>query len=164
MYGNDIEVFSKLFDPRARPAMVGFFEDEESSQFQEFKSFAEEIGISESLNFFVSKVSNGDQEMAEFVGITQDNAVVILKGSQDFKLNRYKLEGNITFENIKDFYSKYILGSLPEFIKSEKIPEKNNDIIKKIVASNFDKIIRHPTKYIVLSVVDRDCFSCAAVL
>lgn len=163
IHGNDIEAFSKLFDPRAKPAMVGFFETETSPSYRAFSNFAEDLGINGEVSFFASKVSYEDQDMAEFVGVSSDESIVILKGTEDFKVTRYLLNDSVTFDNLKTFYTTFIDGSLPEFIKSEPIPTNDTGPVFKIVANNFERNIPHRRKWVLLSIVDRDCFSCAMV-
>lgn len=143
--------------------MVGFFDDENTEEFREFMSFAEEIGINGPVSFYASKVSYQIQDVAEFVGATKDKSVLIVKGFDNITLQRYKFEGELNTPNLNTFFQQYLAGTVPEYIKSEKEPSHNTDIIKIITGVSFRTLIPTKKKYLVLAVVDQDCLVCIGV-
>jgi len=52
----------------------------------------------------------------------------------------------ITTESIKEFVDKFVKGEIPASIKSEPIPEKNDEPVFVLVADNFEDVVYNATK------------------
>lgn len=143
--------------------MIGFFTQENTPEFNAYISFAETLGLNGPLSFFVSKVNYKVQHMAEFVGATKDKSVFIVRGYQDFKLLRFKFEGNISQENLSEFYKRFKDNKLTVFIKSAELSPSDLENVNVVVGSSFDYFVGQRRKHIVLAVVDQDCLNCIAV-
>ena len=164
VYGNDLEVFSGIFDPKSRAVMVGFFDDENTPECKAFVNFAEEVGISGPVAFYASKVSYKVHDFAEFIGATDDKSVLIVKGYPDISLKRFRLEGKLNESNLRLFYEGFLNGTIPEYVKSQKEPTNNIGQIQTITGNTFRTLVPTKSKYLVLAVVDQDCIVCKGVI
>jgi protein disulfide-isomerase A1 len=52
----------------------------------------------------------------------------------------------ITTESIKEFVDKFVKGEIPPSIKSEPIPENNDEPVFVLVADNFEEVVYNTTK------------------
>lgn len=162
-YGEQLESIDRIYEPNSPPAMIGFFNNEQSPEFLAFKQFAQEIGLNKGLMFFVSYVGEEGNNLAEFMGIASDNRIGILKGNKNFDAKRYLMEDPITVENIRGFWSDYKAGRILRHYRSEPEPEDNSKPVKKIVSKTFKKFIPSRDTHLLLFVHDKDCAECERV-
>jgi len=66
----------------------------------------------------------------------------------------------LTVESIKEFVAKYVSGEIKPSIKSEPIPEKNDEPVKVLVADEFDKIVMDKDKDVLVEFYAPWCGHC----
>ncbi|KAI9596340.1 thioredoxin-like domain-containing protein [Syncephalis fuscata] len=66
----------------------------------------------------------------------------------------------ITGDNIQEFVQSYVDGKLKPSIKSEPIPEKNDEDVKVVVADNFDALVMDKTKDVLIEFYAPWCGHC----
>ena len=66
----------------------------------------------------------------------------------------------ITEESIREFVAKYVAGEIKPSIKSEPIPEKNDEPVKVVVADEFDKIVMDEEKDVLVEFYAPWCGHC----
>jgi len=72
------------------------------------------------------------------LGITETPGILI--AAEPLK---YLFEGELNEENLKAFFEGYAAGTLKAHLKSEEVPESNDDAVFVLVGSEFDKVIGH---------------------
>jgi protein disulfide-isomerase A1 len=98
------------------------------------------------LIFAHSGVSEGiQQRLAEFVGTTEEDLPRLLTlGFNEAGIDKYVYEGDLTqltVEDVEKFIAQYESGELSKFLKSEEVPETNDEAVKVVVGKNFDDIV-----------------------
>ncbi|EXX78145.1 protein disulfide isomerase PDI1 [Rhizophagus irregularis DAOM 197198w] len=66
----------------------------------------------------------------------------------------------ITTESIRDFVDKFVKGEITPSIKSEPIPEKNDDSVFVLVADNFESVVFNDTKDVLVEFYAPWCGHC----
>jgi protein disulfide-isomerase A1 len=99
--------------------------------------------------FAYSDVADGiQQRLAEFMGITED-ALPTLRAIIPAGMKKYTSEtkpADLTVDIITKFIDDVLAGKLAPSLKSEPIPEKNDEAVKVIVGKQFDQIVKDNTK------------------
>jgi len=72
------------------------------------------------------------------LGITETPGILI--AAEPLK---YLFEGELNEENLKAFFEGYAAGTLKAHLKSEEVPESNDEAVFVLVGSEFDKVIGH---------------------
>ena len=99
--------------------------------------------------FSYSDVADGiQQRLAEFMGITED-ALPTLRAIVPAGMKKYTSEtkpADLTVDSITKFIDDVLAGKIAPSLKSEPIPEKNDEAVKVIVGKQFSDIVMDPTK------------------
>jgi len=99
--------------------------------------------------FAYSDVSGGIQErLAEFMGVTKDQ-LPTLRAILPADMKKYESPNkpaDLTVENIGSFLDDVLAGNIKPHLKSEAVPESNDGPVKVVVGSQFDEIVKDPTK------------------
>ncbi len=53
-------------------------------------------------------------------------------------------------ENLKEFINDFIAGKIKPYIKSQPVPEKNDDPVKVVVGETFNQIVMYETTCVVM--------------
>lgn len=110
-------------------------------------------------------VNGTDEEISgpvkEFFGITDYTTTVIAFQAEEGG-KKYRLEGEITADRVKDFVSDFLEEKLMPFLKSDPIPEVNDGFVKIVVGNNFDAIVLDETKDVLLELYAPWCGHCQA--
>jgi len=64
--------------------------------------------------------------------------------------HKFKLEGEITEDSIREFMVNYLQKKVPEYYRSEEVPAEGEEIVRKIVALNFDEFTSQKDKDVVV--------------
>jgi protein disulfide isomerase family A protein 3 len=94
------------------------------------------------LHFSVSSKDSFSHELDEY-GMTDkakdaSKPLVAIQGSNGQK---FTMEKEFSMDNLKAFAKDYLAGKLEPYMKSEPVPEKNDEPVKVVVAKNFDEIV-----------------------
>ena len=99
--------------------------------------------------FAYSDVTEGiQQRLAEFMGITED-ALPTLRAIIPNGMKKYTSEtkaADLTVDIITKFVDDVLAGKIAPSLKSEPIPEKNDEPVKVIVGKQFEEIVKDKTK------------------
>lgn len=148
------------------PASIIFIHDDPSLQANiEFRVAAEEI--SQEI-LAVTTPLTLDKHMKKFIrflGVGPKFNVSlpvlrIIERGADERVRKYKYEGEITRDTIKNFYNEWKSGLLKPYFKSQAIPESNKGIVKEIVGQNFDEIVLDRMKDVVVFYYSIWCIEC----
>ena len=95
--------------------------------------------------FVVSGVSEGiQQRLGEFIGVEESSLPTIRILDPANNMKKFAFPGkteSITVESISEFVKDFKSGSLQPFLKSQDIPEDNNEPVKVVVGKNFNEIV-----------------------
>jgi len=84
-------------------------------------------------------------------------------GINDPKLGKYKGDGEATPETLRKFAEDYLANKLEVFVKSEPIPEKNDDDVTVVVGKNFKDIVLDESKDVLLEAYAPWCGHCKSL-
>lgn len=161
VHSHDVEDLELLYERKAPPAMIGFFNDENTAEYEAFSKFAHEIGNKGGLKFFVcEKVDGTPIELGPFVGVSQFGRVALLKGSTDYETKRYLLDKPVTVENLRQFHADFKNKKLKVFIRSEEDPGVQSGPIHKITSNTLSKYFPGKLDNFALLVTESHCKKC----
>jgi len=113
--------------------------------------------------FTYSDATGGIQErLAEFMGVTADN-LPTLRAILPADMKKYQsptAAADLTVANIGEFIDDILSGKIKPHLKSEAVPENNDVGVKVIVGTEFDKIVRDPTKDVLVKYYAPWCGHC----
>lgn len=120
-----------------------FLNDSEESvkAFEEFSAAASLL--SDKVKFTYSKPNDASglfTRLAEYVGADQNQLPCVMLIAPSQEMAKFKFTKDLTTENLKTFVNDFVAGSLTRYMKSEEIPEKNDEPVKVIVGKNFEAI------------------------
>jgi protein disulfide-isomerase A1 len=101
------------------------------------------------------------QKLAEFCGIKKEDIpkVMIIDPRPD-NPKKYEVNGDLNEENILSYINKFWKGELKLFLRSEKIPEKNDGDIFVLVGNNFQKEVLDNDKDVLVYFYSSQCRIC----
>lgn len=125
-----------------KPAIIYF--GEKGDIWEKHKKILEKISekIEDKDNLFVvmTEIKDGiEKRVAERVGIKYNNLPCIRIVENKIDTIKYVMEGNIEESNILNFIEKWENHLLNKFLKSQKEPKENNDIIYILVGKTYKK-------------------------
>ena len=99
--------------------------------------------------------------MAEYCGITENNIPkIFIVEAENETPKKYEMNGEINKENIMNFINNWSEGKLEPYIRSEPIPEKNDNALVKLVGKNFKKEVIENDKDVLVYFVSPKCTRC----
>lgn len=139
------EYIEPIFQSQS-PALF-FFHDSSDEQ-NKIKDVVEKAATEHKgrIIFAHSGVSEGiQQRLAEFVGTTEEDLPRLLTlGFNPSGIDKYVYDGDLatlTVEDIDKFLTQYESGELSKFLKSEDIPEANDEPVKVVVGKSFNDFV-----------------------
>lgn len=73
------------------------------------------------------------------------------------------LEASFSEETLSKFFEQYIAGELESFMKSEEIPESNDEDVKVVVGKNFEEIVMDSSKDVMVEFYAPWCGHCKSL-
>lgn len=104
------------------------------------------------------------KRLAEYIGVTDANVPTLrIITSNDDGLKKFAFEGEITGDSILKFQQDFASGALNPALKSEPVPEKNDEPVKVIVGKTFDEIVYDETKDVLVEFYAPWCGHCKSL-
>ena len=117
------------------------------------------------LLFATSGVSEGIQvRVAEYLGIEKDTLpTVIIIGFEPSGISKFRFSGDhakFSSDEITAFVDNWKAGKLEKFLKTEEIPETNDEPVKVVVGKNFNELVRDSDDDVLLEFYAPWCGHC----
>jgi len=113
--------------------------------------------------FAYADVSGGIQErLAEFMGVTKEN-LPTLRAILPEEMKKYACEtkpADLTVDVIGKWADDVLSGAVKPNLKSEEIPEANDDPVTYIVGKQWEEIVMDPTKDVLVKYYAPWCGHC----
>ena len=101
------------------------------------------------------------QKLVEFCGIKKgDIPKVMIIDPRPDNPKKYEVNGELNEENLLSYINKFWKGQLKLFLRSEKIPEKNDGDIFVLVGNNFQKEVLDNDKDVLVYFYSTNCRRC----
>ena len=101
--------------------------------------------------------------LAEYIGITSEDLPTVRIHDTRVDLKKYSMEGAITEENIMRFVEDWEQGKLRPHLKSQEIPETQDEAVYTLVGKSFDTIVMDPTKDVLVEFYAPWCGHCKSL-
>ena len=111
--------------------------------------------------FLIDRREAMSGKLAEYCGISLINIpkAFIVHAKSEIP-TKYEMTGEINEENIKNFIDMWSKGKLRPFVRSEKIPEKNEGDLFILVGNNFNEEVLENDKDVLIYFVSPWCKVC----
>jgi len=109
--------------------------------------------------FAISSSADLSHELAEFGVDAADDAVLYVT-IKDSKNQKFKMNGVFNMETFETFLNDFFNNKLTVYMKSEPIPEANDQAVKVVVAKNFEEIVNAPDKDVLIEFYAPWCGHC----
>ncbi|XP_076465020.1 protein disulfide-isomerase A3-like [Babylonia areolata] len=112
--------------------------------------------------FGVSDKGEHSHELGEcgLDSATGDKPIVC---AYDDKNRKFKMEEEFSMESFEKFVRDVVDGKVEAYLKSEPIPENNDDPVKVVVAKNFDEMVNDPEKDVLIEFYAPWCGHCKSL-
>lgn len=160
-----------LFDqsPNNQPFLIKYFEspnakamlflDFSHEQIDAFKSKYKDVASEykgKGLNFLLGDIQSS-QAALQYFGLKEDQApVLIVQNSNGLKF----INSNVEADQIAPWLKDYVDGKVKPFIKSEPIPETNDEPVKVVVANSLKDMVLDSKKNVLLEIYAPWCGHC----
>ena len=109
------------------------------------------------VNFAVSSNDEFSSELSEYGLTGGEKPVVAGRNSQDQK---FVMKDEFSVDNLEKFATDMMAGHLQVYLKSEAVPETNDEPVKVVVANNFAEIVLNKDKDVLIEFYAPWCGHC----
>eukprot|EP00245_Coleochaete_scutata_P014976 TRINITY_DN64_c0_g1_i1.p1 TRINITY_DN64_c0_g1~~TRINITY_DN64_c0_g1_i1.p1 ORF type:complete len:497 (+),score=150.26 TRINITY_DN64_c0_g1_i1:242-1732(+) len=114
----------------------------------------------EKVKFVIGDAEENDNALKYF-GVEMEEVPVLIM--HDTKAEKKYIKENAKAEDVDKFIQDYEAGSLAPKVKSEEIPEENNEPVKVVVGKNFDDIVFKSGKNVFIEFYAPWCGHCKSL-
>jgi len=142
------------------------FSEEDGTDYQGVFAQAAKDNQGEIL-FVTSGVSDGIQaRLAEFIGVTSEDLPTLRLIQPAESMLKYVYEGDVkglTGDAVKEYVAQFKAGGLQPHLKSEPVPEPNDEPLTVLVGKNWDEIVKDSNKDVLVKYYAPWCGHCKAL-
>ena len=154
---------SQIIFSKRKPSLI-IFSEKGQKHYEVGRNLLNNIWnqIQGKMQLFMCHVNdNITQKLAEFCGIKkEDIPKVMIIDPRPYNPKKYEVNGDLSEENILSYINKFWKGELKLFLRSEKIPEKNDGDIFVLVGNNFQKEVLDNDKDVLVYFYSSQCRMC----
>jgi len=111
--------------------------------------------------FVFMQVGKGeDPNFFEYMGVDPEGTEPKVMAIDAATGKKYQLEGDITADSIEKFATGVAAGTIPPFLKSAPIPEKQEGDVVEVVGKNFKDVVINSDKHVILEFYAPWCGHC----
>lgn len=116
----------------------------------------------EEVNFAFSSWDDFEREMEEFGKESKPEGkdAKPIVTAKDSKGQKYAMDNEFSVDNLHSFVTDFIGGKLEPYLKSEEVPESNDEGVKVLVGKNFDSIVNDADKDVLIEFYAPWCGHC----
>ncbi|EGR32783.1 prolyl 4- beta polypeptide, putative [Ichthyophthirius multifiliis] len=147
---------------KKNPALILFTNDLNSEVALIFRQAAEE-NKTKNNNVLFSVCQPGEEiheKLSNYVGVDPLKIPNLILVNQQKDLDKYQFSQEFTKENILDFIVQFKQGKLKKYIKSQPIPEKNNENVVTLVGNTFEDMVIKSEKDVLVEFYAPWCGHC----
>jgi protein disulfide-isomerase A1 len=153
-----IEFSESFIEPifqQQRPAVFLFVEEKNEEHAKIIATMGEAAKANKQRILYVHSgiKSAMHTKLAEFLGVTEEDLpLLMIIGFNKEGVDKFRWEGDISTLSVDDldkFVTQFEEGALKKFMKTEEIPEKDDEHVKIIVGKNFADIVGHENDVLV---------------
>jgi len=112
--------------------------------------------------FAVSNKDDFSHELSEYgLDGSADKPVVAARDTSDQK---FVMKEDFSMDNLEQFVNDFLDGNLKPYLKSEPIPESNDEPVKVVVAEEFNKLVNDETKDVLIEFYAPWCGHCKSLV
>lgn len=115
------------------------------------------------LYFVITDIIEGIEErLADYLGVIQKDLpqLRITNVISDDIIKHYIFDKELTEDNIRTWINQFLNNELMPTLKSEDIPETQNEQVYKVVGKTFNEIVYNPNKHVLLEYYASWCGHC----
>lgn len=111
--------------------------------------------------FAVANSQDFAAELGEYgLSVANDKPVI---AARDQKEQKFVMKDEFSMEALEKFVSDFLDGNLKPYLKSEPIPEDNDEPVKVVVAENFNDVVNDDSKDVLIEFYAPWCGHCKSL-
>jgi protein disulfide-isomerase A1 len=150
---------------KGKDALILFTNEEGKAYNQVFKQAAEQLNGE--ILFVTSGTEAGiQQRLAEFVGVTSEDAPTLRLLNPGEEMKKFVFPGSLdtlSVHAIKSYVDEFKSGALKAHLKTEPEPENNNGPVKILTGTNYDGIVNDASKDVLVKFYAPWCGHCKSL-
>jgi protein disulfide isomerase family A protein 3 len=114
------------------------------------------------VNFAVSNINDLSYEIQEY-GMDSTDSDKPLIAARDSSDQKFVMKEEFSMDNLEKFANDLVDGKLSPYLKSEPVPEPNDEPVKVAVAKNFEDLVNDKTKDVLIEFYAPWCGHCKSL-
>lgn len=154
----------KIFGGAIKVHML-LFVDDDDEKFEELKDQLRTVGEKVRGQALAIYVTPEHSRVMEYFGLSENDlpSFVLVNLPADAAMKKYMFTGELNSDSISAFVDQYFAGELKPFLKSEEIPEENDEAVRTLVGKNFESVAFDESKDVLVEFYAPWCGHCKSL-
>ncbi|XP_072038113.1 protein disulfide-isomerase A3-like isoform X2 [Amphiura filiformis] len=118
--------------------------------------------VDQGVTFAIASIDDFAREVGEF-GFTDASGDPPIVGARSADGGKYAMQDKFSMDALDKFVSGFLAGDVEPYLKSDPIPESNDDPVKVVVGKNFNDIVMDDTKDVLIEFYAPWCGHCKSL-